>query len=117
MQGHTHHIVSHIHNIAGILSRTRRIHQTVEFVITIGMGECTTQLGWIHTLVGLRTDRVLHAKDIVNGIITICIRHHLAALALQFHPLQAVTHLVVAVGGLHAVAEFRIYGMSFLVIA
>ena len=55
-------------------------------------------------------------EDIIHGIITIPVLHHSLTIRCKVHHLQTLTLLVVCIGCLRAITEFRIDRMTLFVV-
>ena len=59
---------------------------------------------------------IRNTEDIIHSIILIPILHHSLTIRCKIHHLQTFTLLVICIGGLRAVTEFRIDRMTLLVV-
>jgi hypothetical protein len=102
----------HRHLIRCTLCLAACRYQTVQFVIGIGMAEGTAQLGLAASL--RRVYDIGDAQDVVHCIIPVLIGHDRRTGSRKVHHLQTFTLLVICIGSLRAITEFRIDRMTLL---
>ncbi|MBF1416673.1 MAG: hypothetical protein HXN31_03545 [Prevotella histicola] len=59
---------------------------------------------------------IRNTEDIIHSIITISVFHHSLTVRCKVHHLQTFTLLVVGIGSLRAITEFRIDRMTLFVV-
>ena len=59
---------------------------------------------------------IRNTEDIIHSIITIPVLHHSLTVRCKVHHLQTFTLLIVGIGSLRTITEFRIDRMTLLVV-
>lgn len=93
------------------------MNQAVQLVILIGVRTCSSQLRLVEFCQTLWTGGVGDAEDVIYGIIAVLVLHQRITASRKRHVLHPLALLVVSIGGLRAVSELLIDGMSVLVVA
>ncbi len=92
------------------------MNKTVQLIIFIRMHTPSSQLRLVESRQRRWVGGIRDTEDIVHGIVTIPVLHHSLTVRCKVHRLQTFTLLVVCIGSLRAITEFRIDRMTLLVV-
>ena len=92
------------------------MNKAVQLIILIRMRTPSSQLRLVEFRQRRWVGSIRNTEDIIHSIITISVFHHSLTVRCKVHHLQAFTLLVVAIGSLRAITEFRIDRMTLLVV-
>ena len=92
------------------------MNKTVQLVIFIRMRTPSSQLRLVEFRQRRWVGSIRDTEDIIHSIITIPVFHHSLTIRCKVHHLQTFTLLVVGIGSLRAITEFRIDRMTLLVV-
>ena len=112
----THSSERHHHIIRCTLSLTAGMNKTVQLIILIRMRTPSSQLRLVELRQRCWVGSIRDAEDIIHSIITISVLHHSLTIRCKVHHLQTFTLLVVGIGSLRAITEFRIDRITLLIV-
>jgi len=104
------------HIIRCTLSLTVCMNKAVQLIILIRMRTPSSQLRLVEFRQRCWVGGIRNTEDIIHSIITIPVLHHSLTVRCKVHRLQTFTLLVVCIGSLRAITEFRIDRMTLLVV-
>ena len=88
----------------------------VQLIILIRMRTPSSQLRLVELRQRCWVGSIRDAEDIIHSIITISVLHHSLTIRCKVHHLQTFTLLVVGIGSLRAITEFRIDRITLLIV-
>ena len=112
----THSSERHHHIIRCTLSLTAGMNKTVQLIILIRMRTPSSQLRLIEFRQRRWVGSIRNTEDIIHSIILIPVLHHSLTIRCKVHHLQTFTLLVVGIGSLRAITEFRIDRITLLIV-
>ena len=92
------------------------MNKTVQLIIFIRMHTPSSQLRLVESRQRRWVGGIRDTEDIVHGIVTIPVFHHSLTVRCKVHRLQTFTLLVIYIGSLRAITEFRIDHVTLLVV-
>ena len=104
------------HIIRCTLCLTAGMNKAVQFVILVRMRTPSSQLRLVEFRQRCWVGGIRNTEDIIHSIILIHVLHHSLTIRCKVHRLQTFTLLVVCIGSLRAITEFRIDRMTLLVV-
>ena len=92
------------------------MNKAVQLVILIRMHTPSSQLRLVESRQRRWVGSIRDTEDIIHSIITIPVFHHSLTVRCKVHRLQTFTLLVVCIGSLRAITEFRVDSMTLFVV-
>ena len=92
------------------------MNKTVQLIIFIRMHTPSSQLRLVESRQRCWVGGIRNTEDIIHSIIAIPVLHHSLTIRCKVHHLQTFTLLVVGIGCLRAITEFRIDRMTLFVV-
>ena len=92
------------------------MNKTVQLIILIRMRTLSSQLRLVEFRQRRWVSSIRNTEDIIHSIITIPVLHHSLTIHCKVHHLQTFTLLVVGIGSLRAITEFRIDRMTLFIV-
>ena len=112
----THSSERHHHIIRCTLSLTAGMNKTVQLIILIRMRTPSSQLRLVEFRQRRWVGGIRNTEDIIHSIILVPVLHHSLTIRCKVHHLQTFTLLVVGIGSLRAITEFRIDRITLLIV-
>ena len=112
----THSSERHHHIIRCTLSLTAGMNKAVQLIILIRMRTPSSQLRLVEFRQRRWVGSIRDTEDIIHSIIPISVLHHSLTIRCKVHHLQTFTLLVVGIGSLRAITEFRIDRITLLIV-
>ena len=112
----THSSERHHHIIRCTLSLTAGMNKTVQLIILIRMRTPSSQLRLVEFRQRRWVGSIRDTEDIIHSIILVPVLHHSLTIRCKVHHLQTFTLLVVGIGSLRAITEFRIDRITLLIV-